>query len=212
MNDTLSALLLGAFATGLAGSAHCLGMCGGIGVTLGLSGKKFLPAYHGGRLLSYSLLGLFLGAVLPASGLQAGSVWPRILAAVFMLATAAGLLLDRRPMAFLERPARHLWKPVAALTRHFIPTRTASDALILGLLWGFLPCGLIYSAFALALSSAHPLPAALIMLIFGIGTLPAMLAAGIFGGALAPWLKRSRVWLALIIAACAWWTASPFFH
>lgn len=203
-------LLLSAFATGLAGSAHCIGMCGGIGVSLGFSGKRHLPAYHAGRLLSYALLGFIMGIWLPALGLRPDSLWPRLLAALFMTVTGLCLLFDVQPARFLERYAHALWKPVANLTRHFIPARTASDALILGLLWGFLPCGLIYNALALAASSAHPPAAALTMLAFGLGTLPAMLALGMFGGTLAPYLRHSRYLPAAVILACAVWTAYPF--
>lgn len=211
MNHSLTTLLLGALATGLAGSAHCIGMCGGIGASLGLSGKRHLPAYHGGRLLSYSLLGFIFGLLLPTVGMHADSRWPRILAAVFLLITGISLLRQWQPTRFLERHARRWWKPVAALTRHFIPARSHSDAFILGLLWGLLPCGLIYNALALALSAAHPLAAAAVMLAFGLGTLPAMLALGIFGGIAAPWLRASRIWLGLFIILCALWTLSPFF-
>lgn len=205
-----TALLISAFATGLAGSAHCIGMCGGIGISLGLSGKRHLPAYHSGRLLSYSLLGLITGIFLPALGIRPDSQWPRLLAALLMLATGLSLLLDLQPARRLERHAHRLWRPIATLTRHFIPARSASDALLLGLLWGLLPCGLIYNALALALSSAHPLSAALIMLAFGAGTLPAMLALGLFSGLLKPLLHHSRKLLAALIIACAFWTASPF--
>lgn len=208
MNTTL---LLTALVTGLAGSAHCLGMCGGIGASLGLSGKRHLPAYHAGRLLSYTLLGFVFGLLLPSLGLNASSRWPRILAAVIMFFTGLCLLFQWQPTRALERYAHRLWKPVATLTRHFIPARSHSDAFLLGLLWGLLPCGLIYNALALALSSAHPLSAAAVMFAFGLGTLPAMLALGFFSGIAAPWLRTSRIWLGFFIILCALWTLSPFF-
>ena len=206
-----TALLLTAFATGLAGSAHCLSMCGGIGLSLGLGGRqrRHLPAYHGGRLLSYTLLGFLFGLILPGLGLTPHSLWPRLIAALIMLTTGLCLWFRWQPARALERYGRPLWRIVAALTRHFIPAKSASDALILGLLWGFLPCGLIYNALALAISSAQPYVAALVMLAFGLGTLPAMLTLSLFGASLAPLLHKNHKLLALLIIASALWTLTP---
>lgn len=204
-----TALLLTALATGLAGSAHCIAMCGGIGASLGFAGKRHLPAYHIGRLASYALLGFAFGLILPALGLGTHSLWPRVFAAIIMIATGLCLLFAFHPARYLEKHGQRLWRPVAALTRHFLPVRSTSDALLLGLLWGFLPCGLIYNALALAISSAHPLAAALVMLAFGLGTLPAMLALGYAGNSLALLLKRSRKALACVIITGGLWTLQP---
>ncbi|MDO5090441.1 MAG: sulfite exporter TauE/SafE family protein [Cardiobacteriaceae bacterium] len=213
MPPALLPLLITALATGLAGSAHCIAMCGGIGATLGLGSRerRFMLYHHGGRLLSYTLLGLLFGIILPLFGLRPAlpqhTLALRAIAATIMLATGLCLLLNRQPLRRLEKHAYRLWRPIAAFTRHFIPARSASDAFILGLLWGLLPCGLIYSALALALSSAQPLAAALVMLAFGIGTLPAMLALSLFSGTFSAFLNRR--FLALIILAGGLWTLSP---
>ncbi|MDO4777876.1 MAG: sulfite exporter TauE/SafE family protein [Cardiobacteriaceae bacterium] len=213
MTQTLTALLLTALATGLAGSAHCIGMCGGIGAGLGLGNRQrhLILYHHGGRILSYSLLGLILGLILPLLGLRPAlpqhALALRVLTAIIILATGIFLLFNLQPLRRLEKHAYRLWRPIAALTRHFIPARTASDAFILGLLWGLLPCGLIYSALALALSTAQPLAAALVMFTFGIGTLPAMLALSYFSSTFSAFLNR-RI-LALIIIASGIWTLLP---
>ena len=92
-----------------------------------------------------------------------------------------------------------------------MPVRTGSDALLLGFLWGLLPCGLIYSALALAVVSGNPLQAALVMLAFGAGTLPAMLLLGVFSGTLVQSLTRdsSRIFLGTLVMATALWTLLP---
>ncbi|UJF23988.1 sulfite exporter TauE/SafE family protein [Suttonella sp. R2A3] len=185
---SLATLLLSALATGLAGSAHCLGMCGGIGASLGLNAtrKRYLISYHGGRLLSYTLLGLILGSVLPLLGINAalpewGMIVRRLTAALIIL-IGLQMLLPRNPLRSLEQYGFALWRPISRLTRAFIPTRSHSDAFILGLCWGLLPCGLIYSALGLAIGSANPISAALVMFAFGVGTLPSMLSVTVFSG------------------------------
>lgn len=214
MTQTLPALLLTALATGLAGSAHCIGMCGGIGASLGLGHRQrsLLIYHHLGRILSYTLLGLILGLILPLLGLRPAlpqhALILRYLAAAIIIATGLCLIFNLQPLRRLEKYAYRLWRPIAALTRHFIPARVASDAFILGLLWGLLPCGLIYSALALALSTAQPFAAALVMLSFGIGTLPAMLALGYFSGVFATFL-RPKI-LGFLIICSGFWALSPF--
>ena len=173
------AVLLTALATGLAGSAHCVAMCGGISASLGLGStrKRYLLVYHGGRLLSYSTLGLIFGCLLPLFGFRphnpAWGATLRIVAALAMLLVGVQIILGVNWLRHLERYGIKLWQPLAGFVQTLLPVRSASDALLLGFLWGLLPCGLIYSALGLALVSGNPLTAALVMLAFGLGTLPA---------------------------------------
>ena len=115
-------------------------------------------------------------------------------------------------MRYLERYGSRLWRPLAGLVQSLLPVQTGSDALLLGFLWGLLPCGLIYSALALAVVSGNPLQAGLAMLAFGAGTLPAMLLLGVFSGTLVQALTRdsSRFFLGAIVIASALWTLWPF--
>ena len=101
--------------------------------------------------------------------------------------------------------------PLSGFVQSLLPVRTGSDALLLGFLWGLLPCGLIYSALALAVVSGNPLHAALVMLAFGAGTLPAMLLLGVFSGTLVQSLTRdsSRIVLGALVMATALWTLLP---
>ena len=213
-----SAVILTAFATGLAGSAHCIGMCGGISVSLGLGSmkKRLLPVYHLGRLASYTTLGLVFGSLLPLIGVRAyNAIWGaslRIAAALMMLAIGLQIALGVNLLRRLERHGARLWRPLAGFVQSLLPVRTGSDALLLGFLWGLLPCGLIYSALGLAVVSGNPLQAGLVMLAFGTGTLPAMLLLGVFSGTLVQALTRdsSRFMLGAIVITSALWTLWPF--
>ena len=212
-----AATLLTAFATGLAGSAHCVAMCGGISVSLGLGSmkKRLLPVYHGGRLASYATLGLIFGCLLPLIGVRDYSpAWAmalRLAAALVMFAIGLQIALGINLLRRLERYGSRLWQPLAGFVQSLLPVRTGSDALLLGFLWGLLPCGLIDRALALAMVSGNPLHAALVMLAFGAGTLPAMLLLGVFSGTLVQSLTRdsSRIVLGALVMATALWTLLP---
>ena len=203
-----AATLLTAFATGLAGSAHCVAMCGGMK-------KRLLPVYHGGRLASYATLGLVFGCLLPLIGVRDYSpAWAmalRLAAALVMFAIGLQIALGINLLRRLERYGSRLWQPLAGFVQTLLPVRTGSDALLLGFLWGLLPCGLIYSALALAVVSGNPLHAALVMLAFGAGTLPAMLLLGVFSGTLVQSLTRdsSRIVLGTLVMVTALWTLLP---
>ena len=212
-----AATLLTAFATGLAGSAHCVAMCGGISISLGLGSmkKRLLPVYHGGRLASYATLGLVFGCLLPLIGVRDYSpAWAmalRLAAALVMFAIGLQIALGINLLRRLERYGSRLWQPLSRFVQTLLPVRTGSDAFLLGFLWGLLPCGLIYSALALAVVSGNPLHAALVMLAFGAGTLPAMLLLGVFSGTLVQSLTRdsSRIFLGTLVMATALWTLLP---
>ncbi|MFC2502866.1 MAG: sulfite exporter TauE/SafE family protein [Cardiobacterium sp.] len=212
-----AATLLTAFATGLAGSAHCVAMCGGISVSLGLGSmkKRLLPVYHGGRLASYATLGLVFGCLLPLIGVRDYSpAWAmalRLASALVMFAIGLQIALGINLLRRLERYGSRLWQPLAGFVQTLLPVRTGSDALLLGFLWGLLPCGLIYSALALAVVSGNPLHAALVMLAFGAGTLPAMLLLGVFSGTLVQSFTRdsSRIFLGTLVMVTALWTLLP---
>ncbi len=185
MNDLM--LLATALAAGFFGSPHCLGMCGGIVSALGFAlqsaspGRRFFlqSLYHLGRLLSYSLLGVLVGLL--GKGILAplvNSRWPYVLTALMMILFGLYLTGWWRGLDRLEALGGRLWQAMAPLRRRFVPINSAPRALAAGMLWGFLPCGLVYSALALAMTSADALTAGGVMLAFGLGTLPMMLMTG----------------------------------
>lgn len=202
--DVLTSLpLLTALLMGLLGSVHCVGMCGGIVGMLSFSlpqtlrPRQLLPyhlAYSSGRIFSYSLAGALaggLGALLGASApLRHTQMALYILAGVMMLLVGLYLAGWAPMVARIERLGQPLWRRLEPLGRRFMPPRRPLHALGLGAVWGWLPCGLVYSALIMALSTASALRGGLLMLAFGLGTLPTLLAMGSVAGLLQKQLQR----------------------
>lgn len=180
---------LAAFLIGLLGGTHCVSMCGGIvgALTVGLPGRRGRQlaihlAYNLGRVATYAALGGLLGA-LGTVGLLFNDVLP-VQLALYVLANlmlvALGLYLTgfTHLLAPVERLGLGLWRRIQPYTVRFVPARSAGRALPLGLLWGFLPCGLVYSVLTTALVTGSAARGAALMLAFGLGTLPNLLLAG----------------------------------
>lgn len=185
------------FFAGLLGGAHCMAMCGGIVGALGAS-RKASPAIHLaysiGRILSYVAAGALAGAL--GGLLMAREVLPvqlALYAIANVLLIGIGLYLGgwSALIVWLERPGRALWRFVSPLTRRLLPADTPARALVLGSLWGWLPCGMTYSVLALALLGRGAADGAALMAAFGLGTLPNLLAAGMLFDRLRAW-TRSR--------------------
>jgi len=191
--------LLSAFVIGLLGSGHCIGMCGGITTMLtsalpvrtNIDPKtNLLPSpsntnhfvlvflYHLGRISSYGIIGGIVGFTgsfaaknigLPLAGL-------RIVAAIFLI--LLGLYLGKWLMLLnkIETLGKKLWLFISPLSKNLIPVDKPVKALSLGFVWGWLPCGLVYSTLTWSLASSSFIDGATIMLAFGLGTLPALLS------------------------------------
>ncbi len=188
------------FLVGLLGGTHCVGMCGGIVGALSMGGPARWSmhfAYNGGRIFSYALAGALAGA-LGAATLGLEQQWPIrqtlfLLANLMLIALGLYLLGVTRALAFTEKAGQHLWRHLQPLTRRFLPARTVAQAFPLGLLWGWLPCGLVYSALVSALSAGSMTRGAGLMLAFGLGTLPNLLLAGIVLARLNEFVRRPVV-------------------
>lgn len=191
---------LALFLVGLLGGTHCVGMCGGIvgALSMGAPGRwSLLFAYNAGRILSYSAAGAMAGALGAASlGLE-GQVPVRLglylLANLMLIALGLYLLGITRALAFTEKAGQSLWRLIQPLTRRFLPASNVFQAFPLGVLWGWLPCGLVYSALATSLAAGSAGRGALTMLAFGLGTLPNLLLAGIVLARLNEFVRRSAV-------------------
>ena len=199
--------LISAFFVGLLGGVHCVGMCGGIvaALSLGLPDRPdsavarwpYLLAYNLARITSYAVAGALLGGVgwLAAnwSGLHQLQLVLQWLAALFML--ALGLYLGGwwQGLVLLERAGGPVWKRLEPLGRRFLPVRSTGQAFLLGLVWGWLPCGLVYSVLVWSISTANPLYGAALMLSFGLGTLPNLLAMGALAEHLSARVRDPRV-------------------
>lgn len=191
---------LALFLVGLLGGTHCVGMCGGIvgALAMGAPGRWSMHlAYNAGRILSYTAAGAAAGALGAASMNLEGQMPVRLvlylLANLMLVALGLYLLGVTRALAFTERAGQHLWRRLQPLTRRFLPARTVAQALPLGLLWGWLPCGLVYSALASSLTAGSASRGALLMLLFGLGTLPNLLLAAILFARLNEFVRRPMV-------------------
>lgn len=195
-----NASYLAAFAMGLLSSLHCIGMCGSIIGTLTYSLKPELRNdkqrlfamvlnYNLGRVLSYTCAGVLVGVLeaflsQPFAQGQAHR-FLQILSALVM--AGAGLYLGGwfPRFAYIEKIGARFWKLIEPLGRRLIPVETRAQAFLFGMVWGWLPCGLIYTALALAITTGNIMHSAMTMLAFGLGTLPAVMGIGIMTSLLA---------------------------
>jgi sulfite exporter TauE/SafE len=210
-----SAFLLGFFST-----IHCVGMCGGIIGALSLSLPAqirsdrpqmlmFVTTYNIGRIFSYSLAGLVAGAigtgVLASVGFDQGHTILRAIGVAMMIAIGLYLAGWVPQLAVVERMGVPVWKKLEPIGRRLLPVASLPKALAYGIIWGWLPCGLVYFVLVWALTAGNAVQGALTMLAFGIGTLPTLLATGF----MASWLTRfarsttARQVVGLIIIAMA---------
>lgn len=191
------------FLAGLLGGTHCVAMCGGVvgalaGGAAGQAGRwPLLLAYNAGRIASYVLAGLIAGSLGIAGASLAGQLPARVMlmVAANLLLVAMGLYLMGMPRFLLplERGGALLWRRVQPLGRRLLPARSVSQAFPLGLIWGWLPCGLVYSALATALAAGSAARGGLVMLAFGLGTLPTLLLAGVFAAGLGRFVRQPAV-------------------
>ncbi|MHB1331952.1 MAG: sulfite exporter TauE/SafE family protein [Sulfuriferula sp.] len=208
---------LSVFLVGLLGGVHCVGMCGGIVTALSLSSATNRPAvptllaYNFGRVTSYALAGAIVGAI-GASTLLLNRFMPaeRVLyglANVMLILLGLYLAGLSRAVLALERVGSVVWARLQPLMKRFIPVRTLPQAFFTGAVWGWLPCGLVYSVLISALATGSAAHGALLMLAFGAGTLPNLLAMGLFAKRLQTLTRKPMVRLAagLLVAAFGVW-------
>lgn len=219
----LAPLLVSALILGLLGGGHCLGMCGGLmgALTLAIPAEqrsrrlRLLLAYNLGRILSYAAAGLLLGL---AGWALAGSPLAnamRVLAALLLIAMGLYLAGWWSGLTRIEALGRGLWRYIQPLTRRFMPVSTLPRALVLGGLWGWLPCGLVYSTLLWASSQGNAFDSALLMLAFGLGTWPVLLATGMAAERITALLRKRGVRMAggmLVILFGLWTMPGPHQH
>jgi sulfite exporter TauE/SafE len=205
-----------AFLAGLLGSGHCFGMCGGIAGSLGaISGANSrsiaLPAlqFNSGRVLGYALLGAVAGGVLGAAGeimaLKPLGKWLRGLTALMVFLIGLRFLLGWRGLDLIEKGGAGLWRRIMPLAVRISQRHDWIGRFGLGVCWGFLPCGLVYTVLVTAASTGSAIIGAATMTAFGIGTLPAMLgltmAAPALGSFLSDRFVRRFVGFSLVVLA-----------
>jgi sulfite exporter TauE/SafE len=209
------------FLAGLLGSVHCIGMCGGIvgafssapssrrafpvavtvqggSAAMPMAGATaFTLAYNAGRIASYAMAGAIAGGFADGarrlaglSEMQAGGYW---LANLMLIAVGLHLMNIWNGAARLETAGQVLWRRVQPLTASVLPVDTPRKAFTLGALWGWLPCGMVYSMLMTALISGSAVSGAAVMAAFGLGTLPALFALGMLGQRVRAWSQRRVV-------------------
>lgn len=214
-----------ALLVGLLGGVHCLGMCGGIvsALTFSLPAAQrakttnllpLLLAYNAGRMSGYVFAGALVGglgaAFLTVSGAQEVRQVLQIFAALFMVALGLYLAGIWAGVARVENAGRLVWRYIEPCGRRFMPVDAAWKALPLGFVWGWLPCGLVYSVLIWALSAGSALQGGLLLLAFGLGTLPNLLLMGAAAAKLSsltrnPQVKRAAGLLVVVLGVLLLW-------
>lgn len=184
---------------GLLGATHCVGMCGGIAAGISMSqastkrGLTLIIAYNIGRIASYAVAGALIGLI---------GYWINNSGAALALRTMAGLLLIAmglyvaqwwQILTRLEQAGGTLWRYIRPPAAKLLPADTLPRALALGVLWGWLPCGLVYTTLLWSSAAGHWYDSALLMIGFGIGTLPAMITTGLLAQQVRALMQRQGV-------------------
>lgn len=209
-------LMASALILGLLGGGHCLGMCGGLmgALTLAIPAEqrqrrlRLLLAYNLGRVLSYASAGLLLGL---AGWAVAGSpaLLPlRVGAGVLLVVMGLYLAGWWSGLTHIEQLGRGLWRRLQPLSRRLLPIDSLGKALLAGAVWGWLPCGLVYSTLIWAASQGNAALSGVLMLAFGIGTWPVLIATGLGAERLKALLRKRGVRQAggLLVILFGLWT------
>ncbi|MDM7860829.1 sulfite exporter TauE/SafE family protein [Alteromonas sp. ASW11-36] len=197
--------LFAAFVIGLAGGVHCFGMCGGITLALqsavpaGKHSYAYTLAYHFGRIFSYAAAGALAGAIgsIATHASPFGFSVLSALSAVLLILLGCYIGQWYMGLSRLEQLGGVVWRQFQPLAKRFVPFKTPLHSIAYGAVWGFLPCGLVYSTLSWALTTGSWSRGALVMLAFGAGTLPAMLAVS-FGAKSASVVFRHHITRQLI--------------
>ncbi len=203
MNEAIS--LIGAVTAGLLGGVHCVGMCGGIVGALSIASPAAKPAarlpmllsYNSGRLISYGVAGGLFGALgqlsLPLQQVQLMQSVLAVVAGLMMLLLGLYIGGWSRLLRHVEAVGGYFWRRIEPLGRNLLPVRNPLQGLLLGMLWGWLPCGLVYSALVWTVSAGGAVEGAMLMLAFGLGTLPNLLLMGFAAAQLNRWVRLPAV-------------------
>ncbi|AJQ45920.1 MULTISPECIES: sulfite exporter TauE/SafE family protein [Pseudomonas] len=216
-------LLGSALVLGLLGGGHCLGMCGGLmgALTLAIPPEqrgrrlRLLLAYNLGRILSYASAGLLLGLAGWAVASSPAALALRVVAALLLIAMGLYLAGWWSGLTRIEALGRGLWRHIQPVASRLLPVSSLPRALLLGALWGWLPCGLVYSTLLWAASQGNAGYSAALMLAFGLGTWPVLLATGLAAERVNALLRRRSVRVAggvLVMLFGIWTLPGPHQH
>ena len=229
IDQTFSTSYLVALIMGLFSGFHCIGMCGSIIGTLTLSLRQeirdnkslltlFVFYYNLGRITSYMIAGFIAGLLEHVLTLPLGAAHGhrllQILSAIVMAGAGLHIAGWFPRFAYIERTGRLFWKKIEPYGRRLIPVYTLPQAYVFGMVWGWLPCGLVYTALALSATTGDIIRSSLTMLTFGIGTLPAVIGVGIMTSLMARLsrMRRFRQSAGLFLIALALLAAFPWLN
>ncbi len=202
--EELGLSYVSALVVGLLGGVHCVGMCGGIvsALTFGLPEHErncftsLLPyqiAYNTGRICSYVVAGAIMGGIgMLLTDLMPIHLAQRILfgiAGIFMILLGLYLAGWWRVLSRVELAGSYLWKRIEPFGRKLLPVHTPGQALKIGLVWGWFPCGLVYSMLINAIAAGNMWNGAGVMLAFGLGTLPNLMLMGMLAGTMSKFVR-----------------------
>ena len=208
--------LFAALLAGLLGGVHCAGMCGGIVAAFSFRADGSAPpfrlhlGYNAGRVMSYTLFGALAGAL--GSALALANFLPvqtglYVVAQIVMILLGLYLAGLSNSVLVFERAGGLLWRRVKPLFQELIPVTTVPRAIVAGMAWGWLPCGLVYSILVSALAAGSAASGAALMLAFGLGTLPNLLGMGLFARQIQPFMQH--VWVrrtaGLLVMGLGFW-------
>lgn len=227
-------ILLSSFLLGLVSSGHCIGMCGGIltALTVGVRTQvhsrpmlhmQYLFAYNSGRIISYGVMGLMLGLLhwltgqLPwvSSISESWMSWGHLV--LQTLGATVLFILGLNWMGLLPSGlhfygiGRWFWRRLEPVGRKLLPVQTRAQAVLYGLVWGWLPCGLVYTTVVYAASQASSVQPVFTMLAFGLGTLPALLLVGVSAHSVLKWTASAKFRLLAGFLLCCMALATVFF-
>jgi sulfite exporter TauE/SafE len=216
MIDAIVGSYATAFLLGLFSTVHCIAMCGSVigALTLSLpseireSQTKMFPYvfnYNLGRLISYASAGAVVGLLSSPLTEFNGHLVLRYLSIIVMISMGLYLAGWFPRFAYMERMGAPIWRWLQPIGQKLLPVRRLPQAFFLGMVWGWLPCGLVYAALVVAATAGDPVQASLVMLAFGAGTLPAVMGAGLFAGFLSAMarVKHLRQIAGVLIIAMA---------
>lgn len=201
-----------AFVMGIFSSLHCLGMCGSIIGTLTLSLKPeirqnkrllfpFILNYNLGRIFSYTTAGAIAGALhyVFSAGIGTTETYRLMQLLSALIMAGAGLYIAGwfPRFAYIEKLGSRFWKQIEPFGRKLMPVKTRFQAFLFGTVWGWLPCGLVYTSLALAAVSGDIIQSSITMLAFGMGTLPAVMGVGIMTGVMVKLAQAQRFKMAI---------------
>lgn len=184
---------------GLLGATHCIGMCGGLAASISLGhnrqaqGTWLILAYNLGRIASYMAAGAVIGLAGHTLNSGMGALLLRTLAGLLLVAMGLYVAQLWLGLTRIERAGGLLWRFLRPLASRLLPANSAPRALSLGLVWGWLPCGLVYSTLLWSSAAGNWLHSAWLMAGFGIGTLPAMVTTGLMAQQVRQLLQRKDV-------------------